>query len=91
MKYTGGEYAWWITLYKLVGKHKRPDSGGHIMGNVLNMSVPYLSTIRHTGNTNTAVITLPHTGNKDSDRLVQSGNASSAGSYIALQIDWENV
>lgn len=51
------------------------------------MSVPYLSTIRHTGNTSTALITLPHMGNKDSDRLVQFGKANSAGSYMALQMD----
>lgn len=69
-----------------MGVHKRPGGQGQIMGNVI-MSVPYLSTIRHTGNTSTAVITLPHTGNKDSDRLVQSGKANSAGSYIALQMD----
>lgn len=89
MKYIGGEYAWWITLFKLVSIYKRPD-GQSILWEML-MSVPYLSTIIHTGNTSTAVITLPHTGNKDSDRLVQSGKANSAGSYIALQMDWENV
>lgn len=85
----GGESVWWIILYKLVGIYINVQTDIVILlcEMLVYICIPYLSTIRHTGNTSTAVITFPHTGNKDSDRLVQSGKANNAGSYMALQMD----
>lgn len=51
-----------------------------VSGSTYFRLLPYLLMVRHAGNTNTAVITLPHMGNSDNDLPVQFGNANSAGS-----------